>query len=269
MAGCKGELIVEAFLHYDQVASSYDQPQHGLFYGHLAEKLCILSKEYIRPKSVLDIGCGTGISTMEIIKHFPHAEVTALDRSSSMLARAQNKEDIKTAAFCCGQAIDLVVSDKEFDLIVSNMSFHWLSFEDRLVLKDALKEGGVLAISFPLVVPFQKKEGNSLLLNIFHKLKKGESGWRPFRGTRGLTWDKIKGSLPGLVPTHLEPYYMEEKFGKRSEFIEVLRVRGVFFALFGGKAALAEKYAREILPDNAVISYLWPLGMAIFGRDLK
>ncbi len=258
--------MAEAFLHYDRVADCYDQPRHRSFYGHLAERLCIFSTNYVQPESVLDIGCGTGISTIEIIRHFPHAEVTAADRSLSMLAVAQKKEDTKIVSFCHGGIKDIAHLNKTFDLIVANMSLHWLPFEDRLALRDVLKENGILAVSFPLIAPFRKREGNRLLLSIFRRLRKTDPAWRPFHDMRGLSWKEIE-TLPGFSPIHLEPYYMEERFGTGSEFVEVLKVRGVFFSLFGNRAALAEEYALEMLPENTSISYCWPAGIAVVRQD--
>jgi SAM-dependent methyltransferase len=259
--------MAEAFLHYDHVASSYDQPRHHFFYGHLAKKLCILAKKHVQPESILDAGCGTGISTVEIIKHFPGAEVTALDRSPSMLELARKKEDIRTVTFCYGQTKDLPISETRFDLIIANMSYHWLSPGDRLVLRNALKENGVLVMSFPLIMPFPKKEGNSLLLTIFRRLKEIQPAWHPFRGTRGLNWNEVVRGLPGLVPIRFERYCMEERFRRASDFLEVLRVRGVFFGFFGNKATAAENVARALLQEGEAISYAWPIGIAIFRRE--
>lgn len=258
--------MAEAFFHYDRVASSYDQPQHQVFYGHLAEKLCILAKKHVQPRSILDLGCGTGISTREIVKHFPKAEVTALDRSLSMLALAQKKEELKASSFCHGRSRDLTHLNKRFDLIIANMSFHWLSLEDRLALRDALREKGLLAVSFPLITSFTKREGNKLLFTIFRRFKKMDPAWRPFRGRRGLNWNEL-ASLPGLAPLYLQPYCMEESFRRGSELLEALRVRGVFFSFFGDQAALAEEHARSILADAAPVSHFWPLGLAILGRN--
>ncbi|MFZ5994690.1 MAG: class I SAM-dependent methyltransferase [Thermodesulfobacteriota bacterium] len=258
--------MAEAFLHYDRVASSYDQPRHRFFYSHLAEKLCILAQEQVQPEAILDVGCGTGISTVEIVKHFPRAEVTALDRSPSMLEMARKKGDIRTVTFCYGHTKDLPVFEKRFDLIIANMSYHWLSPGDRRALRDALKENGVLAMSFPLIMPFPKKEGNSLLLTIFRRLKGMQPAWHPFRGTRGLNWNEVVRSLPGLVPICFERYCMEERFRRASDFLEVLRVRGVFFGFFGNKAAAAENIAGALLREKEAISYAWPIGIAIFRR---
>ncbi|MEW6328413.1 MAG: methyltransferase domain-containing protein [Thermodesulfobacteriota bacterium] len=256
--------MAEAFLHYDRVASSYDQPRHHFFYSHLAEKLCALAKEYVQPEAILDIGCGTGISTVEIVKYFPRAEVTALDRSPSMLELARKKEDIRTVTFCYGQTKDLSVSERKFDLIIANMSYHWLSPGDRRALRAALKENCILVISFPLIMPFSKKEGNSLLLTTFRRLKEMQPAWHPFRGTRGLSWNEVVRSLPGLVPIRFERYCMEERFRRTSDFLEVLRVRGVFFGFFGNKAAAAENIARALLREGEAISYAWPIGIAAF-----
>jgi hypothetical protein len=60
---------------------------------------------------------------------------------------------------------------------------------------------------------------------------------------------------------------MEERFRSTSDFLEVLRVRGVFFGFFGNKAAAAENVARALLREGKAISYTWPIGIAIFRRE--
>lgn len=55
---------------------------------------------------VLDLCCGTGISTEALARIWPEAELTALDASSAMLARASAKPIGVRARFVHGDAMD-------------------------------------------------------------------------------------------------------------------------------------------------------------------
>lgn len=254
-------------LHYDSAAACYDDPRHRFFYGHLAEVLCDLSKAYIQPKRILDIGCGTGISTSEIKKKFRRAEIVALDESLPMLAIAKEKESNAGVVFRHDQARSITRLPGQFDLILASMSFHWLCNADRLALQKALHENGILAMSFPLCIPLKRKgDGNHLLIRVFRELKRTDPEWRPERGTRGLNWRGMGKALPGLKLIHSSSYYMEEEFQQGLDFLSALRVRGVFSSLFGKKAFTAEESAAGKICDGR-ISYFWPIGFAILCRE--
>ncbi len=257
----------EGSLHYDRVASGYDQPRHRFFYGHVAEILCILARDYIRPRTILDVGCGTGVSTVELRKYFPWAEIVALDKSLPMLTIAKKKNMGKSVLFHHGTAENIVQPTRKSELILASMSFHWLSSQERLALAEALPENGVMAVSFPLNMAVKRKEGNRVLLEAFREIKRSSRDWRPSRSTRGLTWNDLRKSLPGLQLLHADSYCMEEEFKKREDLIEVLRVRGALCGLFGEKADLAEDYLRRAMPEDVSVSYVWLVGIAILGRD--
>lgn len=84
--------------------------------------------EYIqgKPKRILDLGCGTGSSTLKLKQAFPEAEVIGLELSPYMLVIAEYK----------GKKADLVIrwqqglaeatnfNDEEFDLVTASFLFH-------------------------------------------------------------------------------------------------------------------------------------------------
>lgn len=78
--------------NFDQSASIYDEfeKKHHLF-ETLTRKLCELNQP-LEPKRVLDVGCGTGISTLCISKSLktPHT-IFAIDISEAMLIQARQR----------------------------------------------------------------------------------------------------------------------------------------------------------------------------------
>ncbi len=66
------------------------------------------------PNSCIDLGCGPGNSTELLVRRFPGAAITALDRSTDMLAAAKRR--LPQVHF---QQADLTVwnPDQQYDLI--------------------------------------------------------------------------------------------------------------------------------------------------------
>jgi len=80
---------------------------------------------------VLDLGAGTGLSTLYLLKRFPDARVTLLDFSEEMLSVARER-------FRDNPNIDYVVGDYRslslegpFDIVISGLSIHHLTFEEK------------------------------------------------------------------------------------------------------------------------------------------
>ncbi len=81
-----------------------------------------------QPKKILEIGCGTGLLTTQLIKRFPLAQLTATDMSREMLDRAQT--NITKDGQSLGIRFELLNPEKDsiqesFDLIVASMVVHW------------------------------------------------------------------------------------------------------------------------------------------------
>jgi malonyl-CoA O-methyltransferase len=101
-----------------------------------------------RPGSILELGCGTGRMTTELMRNFPGARVTALDIAPEMvdLARAR----VPGAAFVVADAEDYLAEIVgSFDLIISNATAQWF-VDARATLARAralLAPGGLLAVA--------------------------------------------------------------------------------------------------------------------------
>lgn len=100
------------------------------------------------PKTVYDLGCGPGNSTILLKDRWPHAEVIGIDSSIDMLKEA--KADYPHIHFIEGNIADFAPKQK-VDCIFANASLQWLSHHDTLIPKlfGFLNPGGVLAIQMP------------------------------------------------------------------------------------------------------------------------
>jgi trans-aconitate 2-methyltransferase len=97
---------------------------------------------------VYDLGCGPANSTELLVARFPGAEITGVDSSPEMLAKA--KKALPSLHFI---AADLTAwtAEKPADLLFANAVFQWLpdhlSVLERLL--GALPSGGILAVQMP------------------------------------------------------------------------------------------------------------------------
>jgi malonyl-CoA O-methyltransferase len=113
-------------------------------------------------KSILEIGCGTGIFTELLLKKFPRASICAVDFSPAMLAGAKAKIARRKKI---ADRVRFVLADAEFlnftetfDLICSNACFQWLvNLKATLkIYKQILNPGGRLAFSIFGPATFQE-----------------------------------------------------------------------------------------------------------------
>ncbi len=97
---------------------------------------------------ILDIGCGTGSYTGLLHERHATAQIRAIDLSAAMIDEARHK--------LAAQAIEFIVADAEtvefgapFDLIPSNVCFHWFANLDGTIEKcaRALAKDGLVAFS--------------------------------------------------------------------------------------------------------------------------
>lgn len=116
----------------------------------------VMQKEVnITPASVLDLGCGVGMSTFDLQEIYPQAQVTGLDLSPYFLAVAQyreqqSKENIKNINWVHAAAESTGLPDASFDLVSACLMFHELpAFPAQAIITEArrlLRPGGYLAI---------------------------------------------------------------------------------------------------------------------------
>jgi len=83
----------------------------------------------IKPfEQIIDIGCGTGASTLSAAHNVPQGEVLGVDISAPLLDRARlraKEEDIRNASFLLADAQNYSFNQQKFDLLISRigMSF--------------------------------------------------------------------------------------------------------------------------------------------------
>lgn len=104
----------------------------------------------VQPKSVFDIGCGTGNSTHVLAQKFQNVEITGGDSSEAMLKKARvNYPEIKFVQFNAETDWDKL---PYYDLIFSNACIQWIPNHKQLIpnIMSHLNDGGQFAVQFPM-----------------------------------------------------------------------------------------------------------------------
>ncbi|MBD2069783.1 class I SAM-dependent methyltransferase [Leptolyngbya sp. FACHB-671] len=141
-----GYLNVDAAVSYDPITQYVLPPNEAIVRQGLIQRI------QSKPRRILDLGCGTGSTTLLLKQAFPQAEVVGLDLSPYMLVVADHKArnaklDIQ---FQHGKAEQTGFPDASFDLVTASLLFHETPPAiSREILRECfrlLKVGGEVAI---------------------------------------------------------------------------------------------------------------------------
>ena len=135
---------------FDEQAPIYDEGMQGDHARALYP--CILEEarramEGIPAPSVLDVGCGTGMLSEQLLSALPSCHLTGIDLSPAMVERARarlaGRAEVREA-----DAERLPFHDGVFDLVVCNDSFHHYPDPDRAAFQmwRVLRKGGALVL---------------------------------------------------------------------------------------------------------------------------
>ena len=98
-------------------------------------------------KTLLDLGCGTGLELDEIFKLHSHVKVTGIDLTSSMLDKLREKHPNRDMILICGDYFKEPFGVDIFECAVSFQTMHHFPKDKKLSLYkklfDSLKDGGM------------------------------------------------------------------------------------------------------------------------------
>jgi trans-aconitate 2-methyltransferase len=107
----------------------------------------LIARIPIAPKRIVDLGCGSGLSTVALREAFPKAEIVGVDLSPDMLAAAAKR--LPKILFREGDVATFNATG--FDLVFANAVFQWIPNHLGVLrrLAASLPEGGCLAVQMP------------------------------------------------------------------------------------------------------------------------
>jgi len=114
---------------------------------HLAESL----PPGFSPRTILDIGCGTGLLTRELTRIYPAARLAGMDLAPAMVEACRAAWP-HPHVFLCGDAEDFDAEGNAFDLVASSFAMQWFSDKPGAIARfaAALAPGAIFALSVPV-----------------------------------------------------------------------------------------------------------------------
>jgi len=140
---------VDAF--YDSISKSYTisiqrcVPQ----YNEMLKSLFIYINPDFSPKTILELGCGTGNLTQLIRNRYPDAAITAVDISAECINECKSRIPDENIKYVQSDFKAIRFPRNSFDLVLSSISIHHLRDKDKEELFRNLfsyqTQGGVLS----------------------------------------------------------------------------------------------------------------------------
>ncbi len=131
---------------FDRAAATYDGV--AVLQREMATRL-LERLDYVRlsPKTILDLGAGTGLAVDDLQRRYRSARVLALDFALGMLRLARRRGSLLRRPAClCADAEALPLREGGIDFIFSNATLQWCNDLDRTFaeLRRVLVPGGLL-----------------------------------------------------------------------------------------------------------------------------
>lgn len=116
----KGYLNAGAAVTYDAVTQYLLPPNETWI------RQALVNGVKVKPRRIVDLGCGTGSTTIMLKQAFPNAEVIGLDLSPYMLLRSFHKSQSAglNIEWQQGNAENTTFTDASFDLVTASLLFH-------------------------------------------------------------------------------------------------------------------------------------------------
>ena len=131
---------------FERAAAGYDSV--AVLQKEMATRL-LERLNYVRlaPRTILDLGAGTGLAVDDLQRRYRQARVLALDFAFPMLRLARRRGSLLRRPTClCADAEALPLAEGSIDFIFSNATLQWCNDLDRtfVELRRVLAPGGLL-----------------------------------------------------------------------------------------------------------------------------
>ncbi len=138
----------------DEIVRHYQQFADVTIPGRreILTKVAGLSASFVSEKpKILDLGCGSGDVTAEIIRSIPDSSICMVDFSEEMLKLAYDRfhgnENIQIIHWDLNKGIPENLLTEKYDVVVSCFAIHHVEYENRIGLytqiREVLSDGGL------------------------------------------------------------------------------------------------------------------------------
>lgn len=194
------------------------------------------------PDTVVDMGCGTGLSTRAWEDKC--GKVIGIEPSEDMLNIAKTKSG-GSASFVKAYSDNTGLPDNSADVVFCSQSFHWMNPQDTLSEVDRiLKKGGIFAAVDCDWPPVCNANAEIAYMNLFNKVRVIEEENEDIRETFHR-WDKNK-HLQNMLESGYFKYCREVVFDNSEEcdierFLALAQSQGGLQAILKRSSELIEK----------------------------
>ena len=135
---------------FDRAAASYDEAAvlQREVSRRMLERLDLIK---LKPKTILDVGAGTGFVAQGLGERYKQASIIELDMSVNMLLQSRNKTPwyqrlFKKKMSVCGDAEHLPLADNSVDMLFSSLTIQWCNDLQKTFneFMRVIKPGGLL-----------------------------------------------------------------------------------------------------------------------------
>jgi tRNA (cmo5U34)-methyltransferase len=125
---------VDAF--YDAISKSYTEAIRRCVpeYEEMLKSLFIYLNPDFTPKTILELGCGTGNLTQLAHQRYPNAAITAVDISAECINECKSRISSPNVQYVKSDFKEIDFPQGHFDLVISSISIHHLRDADKEVL---------------------------------------------------------------------------------------------------------------------------------------
>lgn len=112
-------------LHFERAADTYNAS--AVLQKEISKRL-VGRLDYIKhvPKTVLDVGSGTGFVTQDLLKRYPKSSIIALDLAYSMARKSQQQGGwFRKPLAVCADAEQLPLKPDSIELLISSLMLQW------------------------------------------------------------------------------------------------------------------------------------------------
>ena len=131
------ELFSSVEQFYNAVSKDYNKFIHRAVprYPEMLWAIFQYIPKDLKPKRILELGCGTGNLSELIVKTYPNAEKVLVDISEKVISQCKSRlENNDRIEYCQADINELDFPADSFDLIVSSITIHHLKHHEKELL---------------------------------------------------------------------------------------------------------------------------------------